>query len=116
MNTLRRKDSIFAILGAALLSAAASGLCCLGPLLYLVFGVSAAGLTGFARLGWLQLPMTVLSLLFVAYGFWRLYFSPRPVCAGRLSPGKIRLLYWLALPIILFFILYPWILPLFFEE
>ena len=112
----RRKNSVFAVLGAAVLSAAASGLCCLGPLLYLVFGVSAAGLTGFARLGWLQIPMAILSLLFVGYGFQRLYFSSRPICAGRLSLKQTRLLYWLTIPVILFFILYPWILPLVLED
>ena len=112
MTMFRGKDNSLAVLGGAVLSAVASSLCCLGPLLYLVFGVSAAGLTGLGRLSWLRIPMTILSLLFVGYGFWRLYFSSKPTCAGMLSRKKMSLLYWISVPVILFFILYPVVLPL----
>lgn len=115
MTILRRKDKSFAVLGAAVLSAVASSLCCLGPLLYLVFGISATGLTNLGQLGWLRIPMTALSLLLVGDGFRRLYFSSKPICVGMISRAKMRLLYWLAVPVILFFILYPVVLPLIFE-
>jgi len=101
-----------ALLGGALLSAVASGLCCLGPLLYLVFGLSAAGLTGLGRLYRLRVPLAALSLLLVGYGFWNLYFSSKPLCGGWFSLSKTRLLYWLSVPVILFFVLYPAVLPL----
>ena len=114
MAFLPRNHSL-AVLGGALLSAVASGLCCLGPLLYLVFGLSAAGLAGLGRLSRLQAPLAALSLLFVGYGFWNLYFSPKPVCAGRLSRKKMLLLYWLSVPVIVFFVLYPAMLPLILE-
>jgi len=104
-----------ALLGGALLSAAASGLCCLGPLLYLLFGLSAAGLTGLGRWSRLRIPLASLSLLLVGYGFWNLYFSSKPFCRGRLSLAGLRLLYWLSVPVILFFVLYPAVLPLMLE-
>ena len=109
------EDHSLAVLGGALLSAIASGLCCLGPLLYLVFGLSAAGLTGLGRLSRLQVPLAALSLLFVGYGFRNLYFSSKPVCAGRLSRKKMLLVYWLSVPVIVFFVLYPAVLPLLLE-
>ena len=115
MEKSPRKDHSFAVLGGALLSAIASSLCCLGPLIYLVFGLSAAGLTGLGRLSRLQVPLAALSLLFVGYGFWNLYFSSKPVCAGRLSRKKTLLIYWLSVPVILFFVLYPSMLPLILE-
>ena len=115
MDIFRKKDNSLAVLGGAVLSAVASSLCCLGPLLYLVFGISAAGLTGLGRLSWIQVPMAALSLLFVGYGFRRLYFSSKPVCVGTLSRKKMCLLYWLSVPIILFFILYPVVFPLILE-
>ncbi|MDR1046046.1 MAG: hypothetical protein LBP33_13215 [Candidatus Adiutrix sp.] len=102
-------------MGGALLSAVASSLCCLGPLLYLVFGFSAAGLIGLGRLSYLQVPLAALSLLFVGCGFWRLYFSSKPICAGWFSLAGTRLLYWLSAPVILFFVLYPVLLPLILE-
>ena len=111
----RAFKSPLAILGGAVLSAAVSSLCCLGPLLYLVFGVSAAGLTGLGRLSFLRAPLTILSLLFVGYGFWKLYFSSAPICSGWLSLPRMRLLYWLSVPVILFFILYPFIFPIILE-
>ena len=112
MAMFRGKGNSLAVLGGAVLSAVASSLCCLGPLLYLVFGISAAGLTGLGRLSWLRIPMTTLSLLFVGNGFWRLYFSSKPACAGLISRKILCVLYWISVPLILFFILYPVVLPL----
>ena len=104
------------LLGGAALSAAASSLCCLGPFLYLVFGFSAAGLTGLGRLSWLRVPLAALSLLLVGYGFRQLYFSSKPLCAGRFSLARLRLLYWLSVPVILFFVFYPELVPLILEQ
>jgi len=105
-----------ALLGGAVLSAAASSLCCLGPLLYLVFGLSASGLTGLGRLSWLRVPLAVLSFLVVGYGFRQLYFSSKPLCAGWFSLARLRLLYWLSVPVILFFVFYPELIPLILEQ
>ncbi|MGX2952331.1 hypothetical protein ACWAU3_04015 [Shewanella sp. JL219SE-S6] len=71
-----------ATLAAAVVAAVASSLCCIGPLIYLVFGVSAASLSGIEQLGWLQVPMLALSTLLILLGFWRLYFS-KGLCAPR---------------------------------
>jgi len=119
MTTPRKKHSALAVLGGAVAAAAASSLCCIGPLLYLVFGVSAASLAGLSpwlsKTGRFQAPLAALSLALVGYGFWRLHFSPKPLCAGGLSRKTLRWLYWLALPVVLFFILYPFVLPRLYE-
>ncbi|MHA7845807.1 mercuric transporter MerT family protein [Serratia sp. D1N4] len=104
------KGSVVTLL-AALLAAAASTLCCLGPLLYLVFGISAAGLTGIPALSWLQLPMVVLSVGLMLRGFWRLYLSPRPVCVNVVSRRTLLWLYWLSVPLLLALMTYPYVLP-----
>lgn len=95
----------------AIFAAAASSLCCIGPLLYLVFGISAAWASGINQLGWLQAPMIVVSLGLMAFGFWRLYFSRRPYCSAHLSRRQMLWLYWIALPLILALQLYPFVLP-----
>ncbi|GKX56422.1 Hg(II) uptake system permease component MerT family protein [Leminorella grimontii] len=100
-----------ATLAAAAIAAVASSLCCIGPLIYLVFGVSAAGLSGVERLGFLQYPMLALSSVLIVMGFWRLYFSKRPFCSGRVSRTQMLWAYWIALPVVLFFQLYPFVLP-----
>ncbi|GKX53455.1 hypothetical protein [Budvicia aquatica] len=104
-----------ATLAAAIITAAASSLCCIGPLIYLVFGVSAAGLSGIEQLGWLQIPMIVISLGLIISGFWRLYFSKKPFCTGRLSRFQVLCLYWIAVPVILALQFYPFVLPWIFE-
>lgn len=104
-----------ATLAAAIIAAAASSLCCIGPLIYLVFGVSAAGLSGIEQLGWLQIPMIVVSLGLIISGFWRLYFSKKPFCTGRLSRFQVLCLYWIAVPVILALQFYPFVLPWIFE-
>lgn len=58
-----------ATLAAAAVTAVASSLCCIGPLIYLVFGVSAAGLSGVEKLGFLQYPMLILSTVLIVMGF-----------------------------------------------
>ncbi|GAB1128124.1 MAG: Hg(II) uptake system permease component MerT family [Shewanella algae] len=100
-----------ATLAAAVVAAVASSLCCIGPLIYLVFGVSAASLSGVEQLGWLQVPMLALSTLLILLGFWRLYFSKKPLCTATMSRTRMLLLYWLAVPVVLAFQLYPFVLP-----
>lgn len=100
---------------AAIVTAAASSLCCIGPLIYLVFGISAAGLSGIEQLSWLQIPMLAISTCLIFFGFWRLYFSKKLFCSDRITLNQMRFLYWLAMPLILFFQFYPFILPWIFE-
>ena len=96
-------------------TAVASSLCCIGPFVYLVFGVSTASLTSFSQMGRWRMPLMLVSITLVVYGFWRLYFSSRPLCAGVISRTKLLWLYWLSVPLILFSLLYPFVLPLFLE-
>lgn len=98
-------------LAAALTAALASSFCCIGPLLYLLFGVSAAGLTALPGLAWLQIPMIVLALGLMVRGFWRLYLSARPVCINIVSLRTLRVLYWLSVPLVLALVSWPYVLP-----
>jgi mercuric ion transport protein len=96
---------------AAVIAAGASTLCCIGPLLYLVFGISAAGLIGIPGATWLQIPMLLLSLGLMARGFWRLYLSPKPICVNVVSRRALVWLYWLSVPLVLALLTYPYVLP-----
>lgn len=98
-------------LGAALLSALAAGLCCAAPLVYLLFGVSAAALSGLSELAWLQLPMGLLALLCLGAVFYRLYLSRRPLCAGAASRPRLQIGFWLVALLVLVLLSYPFALP-----
>ena len=98
-------------LGAALLSAVAAGLCCVAPLIYLVFGVSAAAFSGLSKLGWLQVPMAVLALACLGVVFFRLYLSKRPLCVGFTSRIRLQIYFWLVTVLVLAVLSYPFVLP-----
>lgn len=104
------KGGILTLL-AAIIAAGASTLCCIGPLLYLLFGISAAGLVGIPGASWLQIPMVLVAVGLMARGFWRLYLSPKPVCISVVSRWVLVWLYWIAVPLVLVLITYPYVLP-----
>lgn len=101
-------------LGGAILAALGAGLCCLGPLLYLVFGVSAAALSGLQQLSWLQIPLGIVSLGLLAVGYYRLYLSKRFVCT-QVSLSSLRIAYWIVLALVVVLLSYPFTLPILFE-
>jgi mercuric ion transport protein len=78
----------------------------------MVFGVTAASLTAFSKMSRFQVPLLIVSIALVGYSFWRLYFSSRALCTGIISRTKLLWLYWLSVPVILFFMLYPFFLPM----
>lgn len=115
-TSLKSSNSLLATLMAALSAAIASSLCCIAPLIYLMFGVSSPFLMGLSEFAWLQIPMTVLSLGIFGYGFWRLFFSDKIICTKYLSRRSLMGLYLLVFVLILFFLLYPTLLPYILEH
>jgi hypothetical protein len=69
-------------LGAAVVAAVA-GLCCIGPITVALLGaggaVAAAGLKPY------RLPLLLASAVFLAVGYWRVYW-PAPTVAGAACP------------------------------
>ena len=102
-------------LAVAIFSAIASSLCCIGPLVYLAFGTSIAGLSSLSALGWLQWPMIGVTLSLLCVTFWRLHISKRPYCGRFLSRTNMLFLFWVSVPVALLIMFYPFIIPLFLE-
>ena len=102
--SLNSPKKIIGFLAGALTTAIAATLCCIAPLLYLVFGISAAGLTGLSKL-------TIVSLGFTAFGTYRLFFSKKPLCTGIIQRKYLVTLYFVSLPMILLILTYPFVLP-----
>lgn len=61
----------------AVVAAVTSSLCCIAPLIYLLFGVSSTWLIELNQFDFLRIPMLVLSLAAFSYGFWLLVFSKK---------------------------------------
>lgn len=101
---------IVGFLAAAVTTAVASSLCCIAPLIYLIFGVSAASLSGLSKLTWLQWPMLVLSIGFMVTITYRLFFSKKPICS-MIQRKYLVILYFIFLPFVIFMLTYPFVLP-----
>lgn len=112
MSTSQKSSNkLIATLMAALSAAIASTLCCIAPLIYLVFGVSSTWLMNLSELAYLQIPMTIASLAIFAYGFWVLLFSKKIICTKYVSRRGLIILYCLVFLLIIFFLIYPVALP-----
>ena len=98
-------------MGGAVLTAIGASLCCIGPLLFVVFGVGAVGAaTAFAPLRPYLLAVAALAL---AFGFYRTYFrreacAPGEACATKTAGRAARVGLWLASLAVLFFALSPY--------
>lgn len=82
--------SFWVAIATALSAAVASTLCCIAPLIYLVFGVSSTWLIGLGEYDYLRIPMLIVSLCAFAYGFWLLMFSKKIICNKYISRKKTR--------------------------
>lgn len=95
----------------AVIAAVSSTLCCIAPLIYLLFGVSSSWLIELSEFDYLRIPMLILSLSTFGYGFWLLVGSKKVICTKYLSRRMLLILYWVMFLIILFLLFYPTLLP-----
>jgi mercuric ion transport protein len=102
-----------------ILSAIGASICCVGPLVLLALGVSGAWIGSLTVLEPYRPIFIGLSLLFLGFAFYRLYFA-RPVCSpesGCTNPGSLkrqRLGFWIVTVLVLALIAVPWVAPLFY--
>jgi copper chaperone CopZ len=96
---------------AAVLTALAASLCCVGPLLFVAFGAgAAAAVTAFAPARPYLLALAALAL---AFGFYRAYFrreacGPGETCGPKPASRRTRLSLWLASFAVILFALSPY--------
>lgn len=95
----------------AVIAAVTSTLCCIAPLVYLMFGISSTWLMELNRFEYLRIPMLMVSLGAFGYGFWLLNFSNKIICTRYFSRQTLIVLYWVVFFIMLFFLSYPTLLP-----
>lgn len=95
----------------AVTAAVGSTMCCIAPLIYLLFGFSSPWLVSLSEYEYLRVPLLVVSLGAFGYGFWLLMFSKKIICTKYLSHRSLVVLYWLAFAVIVFFLAYPTVLP-----
>ena len=106
-----KAESELTIWGAVMAGLIAS-LCCLGPLLFAVVGLSAFGLAGISAAA--RPYLLVLAVVLLAFGFYRAYFrreqtcEPGEACATKRTSRLGRIGLWIASVAVLAFALSPY--------
>ncbi len=102
--------------GIATLSAS---LCCTGPLVLVMLGISGGWIADLTRLEATRPLFLVLSLYFI-YRAWRSLYrqpahcEPNRVCSNPRYMRWQKGLFWLSTPLLLLLLFFPWYAPFFY--
>ena len=86
----------------SLIAAVLASSCCIGPLLLVTLGVSGAWIGSLTALEAYQPIFVMITIAFLAIGFWQVYFKPKracsdgEACAHPLSDRLIKTVLWVA--------------------
>lgn len=97
--------------GGAIVAAIAASLCCIGPLLFALFGLGAFGAASVFETG--RPYFLAFAVLALAFGFYRSYFrkelcAPGDACATKPVSRVNRVFLWVASAAVLAFALSPY--------
>ncbi|HGT2643549.1 TPA: mercuric transporter MerT family protein [Legionella pneumophila] len=107
-----KSGSSGSLIGAVFAGIAAS-LCCVGPLILLLLGISGAWVSTLTILEPIRPFAILLTLGFLSVAFWQLYLKPvkcKPgaICEKPRSLGVSRLIFWIITVILLLLLMLPW--------
>src|SRR5215831_13147100 len=116
-HTNARKGNGFLIAG--ILSAIGASICCVGPLVLLVLGISGSWIGSLTALEPYRPIFIGLTLLFLTGAFHRLYLArqvctPGSACANPRTLKRQRVLFWIVTILSLGLIAIPSLAPLFY--
>jgi MerT mercuric transport protein. len=110
---------VFATVGSITAALAASS-CCVIPLVLFTLGIGGAWISNLTALAPYQPLFVVLTLAFLAWGFWMVYRKPQVACAEGyctrpLSDRIAKTGLWIATVLIALALAFPYVAPLFIE-
>ncbi len=100
---------------AAVAAALGASVCCLGPFLLLLVGVSGAWIAHLAAFEHYRPYFSVLAVGLIAFSGWRILVAPRicaPSSACASASRRTRILFLLLAAFALLLLVSPWLLPL----
>jgi mercuric ion transport protein len=115
----QRPKSRFAAAGSLAAAVLASS-CCIGPLLLVTLGVSGAWIGNLTALEPYQPIFVLITFVFLALGFWQVYFRPAQVCkddeacARPISGRLVKTVLWVASVLVVSAITIDYWAPLFY--
>jgi mercuric ion transport protein len=107
-------------LAGGVLAGIGASACCVGPLLLLSMGIGGAWIAHLTVLEPYRPVFIVFTVVFLGSTFWKLYLVPQDCavgdnCVADRTRKVQRILFWVFLPIVLFLVASPWILPIFYR-
>jgi mercuric ion transport protein len=112
-------SAIKSSLVAGLLAALGASACCFAPLLLVTLGLGGAWVASLRALEAYQPLFIFITLCFIGFAFHRLYIKPRQCGAGEVCaiPAVLkrqRIIFWLAVVIIITMLSVPLYAPIFY--
>jgi mercuric ion transport protein len=108
------------IAAGALIGAGLASACCVVPLVLVTLGISGAWIANLTALEPYKPYVAGVTLVLLGYGFWHVYFKPRPpcedgsYCARPQSARTTKAVLWLGLAIVILALTLNWWAPWFY--
>ena len=104
----------------AVLAAIGASVCCVGPFLLLSLGIGGAWISTLTSMEPIRPFFIILTLVFIAMGFCKLYLTPRrcesgEACAVPEVQHRQRIIFWIGSVSILMLLAFPKYAPFFME-
>lgn len=115
MNANKKKRN-WGIIGAVTAAVAAS-VCCIGPLVLVLLGVSGAWIAGLTALEPFRPYLMVISVLLLGLAFYRVYRTPKEncdpgsACAHPTSRRRAKTVLWVVSLLVIGLLVSPYVLP-----
>lgn len=114
MAILNSKGSLI----AGVLAAVGASVCCVGPLLLLTLGIGGAWVGTLTAFEPFRPCLMVITLVFLAIAFHRLYLAPQvceagTACVDPLIRKRQRIIFWTASVLIIGLLAVPTVAPIF---
>ncbi|GAB6073932.1 mercuric transporter MerT family protein [Nautilia lithotrophica] len=90
----KESKSFWALIAGAVVTAVLASTCCLGPLLFLVFGMSVGSLSFLHIFAPYREYFTIVAVIIIVYLWWNYFFRlrKRPVCEGSICKNYVKYL------------------------
>jgi len=90
----KETKSFWALIAGAVVTAVLASTCCLGPLLFLIFGVSMGSLSFLSVFAPYHTYFSITAVVIIAYLWWNWFFRlrKRPVCEGSICKNYVKYL------------------------
>ena len=94
-------------------------MCCVGPLVLLMLGVSGSWIGSLTAMEPFRPYLIGVTLLFLSLAFRKLYLVPQPctpdsACANPTMLRRQRITFWIVAALVLGLLAVPWVAPFFY--